>query len=154
MSDYKYGDYVVALLKYPVTAVFKVTEVHKEYVESGSFQLNKSEIREAYPEEVERGYRWDESESKCIYDKDMKIESLKNQLIRIGYTDNGGELMRPPLGKPPRFDLYDDLKNSLNELAQKYRTEAHELSLIRDFEKSQMYSHFARELDHLIKGGA
>jgi hypothetical protein len=48
----------------------------------------------------------------------------------------------------------DDLKNSLNELAQKYRAEAHELSRIGDFEKSQMYSHFANELDRLNKGGA
>ncbi|MCU4634887.1 hypothetical protein KTJ62_00625 [Acinetobacter sp. WU_MDCI_Abxa265] len=48
----------------------------------------------------------------------------------------------------------DELKNSLSELAQKYRVEAHELSRIRDSEKSQMYSHFANELDRLNKGGA
>ncbi|WP_151963627.1 hypothetical protein [Acinetobacter oleivorans] len=83
-----------------------------------------------------------------------KVKQLKGQLERAGYTDNGGELMRPPLGKPPRFDLLDDLKNSLSEMAQKYRVEAHELSRIRDFEKSQMYSHFASELDRLNKGGA
>ncbi|KQQ77922.1 hypothetical protein ASF86_07035 [Acinetobacter sp. Leaf130] len=53
-----------------------------------------------------------------------------------------------------RIEWLDGLKNSLNELAQKYRSEAHELSLIRDFEKSQMYSHFARELDQLLKGSA
>lgn len=47
----------------------------------------------------------------------------------------------------------DELKKSISEMAQRYRVEAHELSRIRDFEKSQMYSHFARELDHLIKGG-
>ncbi|HFG6898100.1 TPA: hypothetical protein ACGIJ7_001885 [Acinetobacter baumannii] len=48
----------------------------------------------------------------------------------------------------------DEFKKSISEMAQRYRVEAHELSRIRDFEKSQMYSHFARELDHLIKGGA
>ncbi len=48
----------------------------------------------------------------------------------------------------------DELKKSISEMAQRYRVEAQELSRIRDFEKSQMYSHFARELDHLIKGGA
>lgn len=83
-----------------------------------------------------------------------KADRLKDQLIKLGFTDNGGELLKPPLGVPPRFDLLDGLKNLLNELAQKYRAEAHELSLIRDFEKSQMYSHFARELDQLLKGGA
>ncbi|KQF50332.1 hypothetical protein BFR80_014090 [Acinetobacter pittii] len=46
------------------------------------------------------------------------------------------------------------LKNSLSDLAQKYRAEAHELGRIRDFEKSQMYSHFANELDRLNKGSA
>lgn len=48
----------------------------------------------------------------------------------------------------------EGLKKSISELAQKYRVEAHELSRIRDFEKSQMYSHFANELDRLNKGGA
>ncbi|MCF4168912.1 hypothetical protein RAN67_02290 [Acinetobacter baumannii] len=82
----------------------------------------------------------------------VKVERLQGQLERVGYTDNGGELMKPPIGKAPRFDLLDDLKNSLNKLAQKYRAESHELSLIRDFEKSQMYSHFANQLDQLLKG--
>ncbi|MDP7867908.1 hypothetical protein QWI87_09500 [Acinetobacter baumannii] len=82
----------------------------------------------------------------------VKVEKLKGQLERVGYTDNGGELMKPPIGKATRFDLLDDLKNSLNKLAQKYRAESHELSLIRDFEKSQMYSHFANQLDQLLKG--
>ncbi|MCU4328703.1 hypothetical protein KTG55_02695 [Acinetobacter pittii] len=48
----------------------------------------------------------------------------------------------------------NDLKNAISELAQKYRFEAHDLRRIRDFEKSQMYSHFAKELDRLNKGGA
>ncbi|EMJ3898856.1 hypothetical protein ABT108_000353 [Acinetobacter baumannii] len=48
----------------------------------------------------------------------------------------------------------EELKKSISEMAQRYRVEAHELSRIRDFEKSQLYSHFARELDHLLKGGA
>lgn len=84
----------------------------------------------------------------------VKVEQLKNQLKSAGYTDKGGELMKPRVGNQPRFDLLDDLKNSLSELAQKYRAEAHELSRIRDFEKSQMCSHFANELDRLNKGGA
>lgn len=84
----------------------------------------------------------------------VDLNRLKDQMERAGYTDKGGELMKPPLGKPPRFDLLDELKNSISEMAQKYRVEAHELSRIRDFEKSQMYSHFANELDRLNKGGA
>ncbi|MDC4276262.1 hypothetical protein NQ637_17690 [Acinetobacter baumannii] len=82
-----------------------------------------------------------------------ELNRLKDQMERAGYTDKGGELMKPPLGKPPRFDLLDELKNSISEMAQKYRVEAYELSRIRDFEKSQMYSHFANELDSLNKGG-
>jgi hypothetical protein len=83
-----------------------------------------------------------------------ELNRLKGQMERAGYTDNGGELMKPPIGKPPRLDLLDELKNSISEMAQKYRIEAHELGRIRDFEKSQMYSHFASELDRLNKGGA
>lgn len=84
----------------------------------------------------------------------VKVDGLKSQLKHAGYTDNGGELMKPPIGKPPRFDLLGELKNSISEMAQKYRIEAHELGRIRDFEKSQMCSHFANELENLNKGGA
>ncbi|EEY78926.1 hypothetical protein HMPREF0012_01795 [Acinetobacter calcoaceticus RUH2202] len=90
----------------------------------------------------------------AFQEQQAKADQLKGQLIKLGFTDNGGELLKPSLGVPPRFDLLDELKNSLNEITQKYRVEAHELSRIRDFEKSQMYSHFARELDQLLKGGA
>ncbi|HDX6065138.1 hypothetical protein [Acinetobacter baumannii] len=48
----------------------------------------------------------------------------------------------------------DELKKSISEMAQRYRVEAHELSRIRDFEKSQMSSHFANQLENLLKGGA
>ncbi|MEN9071406.1 hypothetical protein [Acinetobacter baumannii] len=48
----------------------------------------------------------------------------------------------------------EELKKTISEMAQSYRVEAHELSRIRDFEKSQMYSHFANQLEHLLKGGA
>ncbi|HHP0322566.1 MULTISPECIES: hypothetical protein [Acinetobacter calcoaceticus/baumannii complex] len=82
----------------------------------------------------------------------VKVDGLKGQLIKLGFTDNGGQLMKPPLGMPPRFDLIDEIKNSLNDLAQKYRAEAHELALIRDFDKSQIYSHFVREIEQLLKG--
>ncbi|CAM0734429.1 hypothetical protein [Acinetobacter baumannii] len=90
----------------------------------------------------------------AFQEQQAKADLLKGQLIKLGFTDNGGELMRPPIGKPPRFDLLDELKKSICEMAQRYRVEAHELSRIRDFEKSQMYSHFANQLEHLLKGGA
>jgi hypothetical protein len=83
-----------------------------------------------------------------------KVDQFKGQLERAGFTDKGGELMKPPIGIPPHFDLLGELKNSISEMAHKYRVEAHELSRIRDFEKSQMYSHLANELDRLNKGGA
>ena len=41
----------------------------------------------------------------------QQIASLKKQLERLGYTDNGGELMKPPIGEPPTFLQYlDQLK--------------------------------------------
>jgi hypothetical protein len=37
-----------------------------------------------------------------------KVEQLKGQLKSAGYTDNGGELMKPPLGKPPTFIMLNE----------------------------------------------
>lgn len=39
--------------------------------------------------------------------QNQQIASLKWQLKRLGYTDNGGELMKPPIGQPPIFTKYD-----------------------------------------------
>lgn len=45
-----------------------------------------------------------------------RLKSAAETLARMGYTDNGGELWRPPLGKKPDFDLIDQLKARCDEL--------------------------------------
>ncbi|MDC4851436.1 hypothetical protein NRA01_10230 [Acinetobacter baumannii] len=48
----------------------------------------------------------------------------------------------------------EDLKNSISELAQKYKHDAHASSLFGDQDKARVYNRFANELEHLLKGGA
>lgn len=48
-----------------------------------------------------------------------KVDQLKDQLIKLGFTDNGGELMKPPLGKPPKFDLLDVFQAKVEELQKR-----------------------------------
>ena len=45
-----------------------------------------------------------------------KIDGLKKQLTRLGYTDNGAELMKPPLGKTPDFGLVSIQRDKIDEL--------------------------------------
>ena len=46
----------------------------------------------------------------------QQIASLKWQLKRLGYTDNGGELMKPPISDAPKFDLLDEMQKRVDEL--------------------------------------
>ncbi|EIM13880.1 hypothetical protein [Pseudomonas chlororaphis] len=39
-----------------------------------------------------------------------RLQSAARTLERLRYTDNGGELWKPPVGKQPDFDLIDQLK--------------------------------------------
>lgn len=45
-----------------------------------------------------------------------KIDGLKKQLTRLGYTDNGAELMKPSLGKTPDFGLVSTQRDKIDEL--------------------------------------
>lgn len=38
-----------------------------------------------------------------------RLQASKATLERLGYSDNGGQLWKPPLGKKPDFDLIDQL---------------------------------------------
>ncbi|ENT2591831.1 hypothetical protein AB3Q14_18950 [Acinetobacter baumannii] len=83
-----------------------------------------------------------------------KVDQLKGQLIKLGFTDKGGPLMKPPLGIAPRFDLLDELRSSIEKLAQKYKQDAHASSLFGDHDKARVYNRFANQLENLLKGGA
>ncbi len=83
-----------------------------------------------------------------------KVDQLKGQLIKLGFTDKGGPLMKPPLGIAPRFDLLDELRSSIENLVQKYKHDAHVSSLFGDQDKARVYNCIANQLEHLLKGGA
>lgn len=68
-----------------------------------------------------------ENAKKVYQHQQAKVDQLKDQLIKLGFTDNGGELMKPPLGKPPKFDLLDVLQAKVDELQE--RVDAAELKL-------------------------
>lgn len=57
--------------------------------------------------------------------RQAEVDALKNQLIKAGFKDRGGQLLVPPQGKPPRFDLLDvkqaeinQLQSQINEMAE------------------------------------
>lgn len=45
-----------------------------------------------------------------------KAQSAKRTLESLGYTDNGGELWRPPIGPKPNFSLMDSYRHRIAEL--------------------------------------
>lgn len=57
--------------------------------------LNKVNNSELPKQLIEQGQR--------LNAQSQQIASLKWQLSKVGFTDNGGELMKPPLGDPPNY---------------------------------------------------
>lgn len=45
-----------------------------------------------------------------------RLQAASRTLSKLGYTDCGGELWKPPLGKKPDFDLIDSLRNQIDRL--------------------------------------
>lgn len=50
--------------------------------------------------------------------------------------------------------LLAELENAISELIEKYKADAHALTLMGDLDKSRVYNGIANQLDHLLKGGA
>ncbi len=47
-----------------------------------------------------------------------KAQSAKRTLESLGYTDNGGELWKPPIGPKPNFSLMDSYRQRIAELEE------------------------------------
>lgn len=57
----------------------------------------------------------------AFQEQQAKADLLKGQLIKLGFTDNGGELMKPPIGEPPNFDLLDDFQKRVEWLEDRLK---------------------------------
>ncbi|MFV5642027.1 hypothetical protein [Acinetobacter oleivorans] len=90
----------------------------------------------------------------AFQEQQAKADLLKGQLIKLGFTDNGGQLMKLPLGHAPKLDLLDQLRGSIENLAQKFKQDAHASNLFGDQDKARIYNRFANQLEDLLKGGA
>ena len=81
-----------------------------------------------------------------------KIDGLKKQLTRLGYTDNGAELMKPSLGKTPDFGLVSTLRDKIDELQVRI-DEA--LKILKDWD-DQSYrddmDQLTGEIEDILKG--
>ena len=80
----------------------------------------------------------------------QQIASLKWQLKRLGYTDNGGELMKPPIGDAPKFDLLDELQKRVDEQGLII---AKVMSIASDLQKSWEMFEIGKKLEQALKGG-
>lgn len=104
--------------------LFEFNESYKRYVHSGiqiafeTWQRQQSKV-----DELEEKLHLRRTENKALLNKinnselpkqlieqgqrlnaqSRQIASLKWQLSKVGFTDNGGELMKPPLGDPPNY---------------------------------------------------
>lgn len=54
----------------------------------------------------------------AFQEQQLKVEGLKGQLIKLGFSDNGGQLMKPPLGIQPSF--LSDRQKELSKLLEKF----------------------------------
>lgn len=50
--------------------------------------------------------------------ENQRLQSAARTLGQLCYTDNGGELWKPPLGEKPNFSLMDQLKAENEALRQ------------------------------------
>jgi hypothetical protein len=86
-----------------------------ERSQATEIKMDYSELKHRL-DEHERilGYRYGErgqlfnqwtSWDKAWQHQQKRIDALKKQMVRAGFTDNGGYLLKPPLGKAPDFAL-------------------------------------------------
>jgi hypothetical protein len=88
-----------------------------ERSQATEIKMDYSELKHRL-DEHERilGYRYGEkgqlfnqwtSWDKAWQHQQKRIDALKKQMVRAGFTDNGGYLLKPPIGKAPNFELLD-----------------------------------------------
>jgi len=56
------------------------------------------------------------AELRSLHAENVRLRSAERTLLALGYTDNGGDLWKPPLGRAPDFNLLDSKNNRIAEL--------------------------------------
>ena len=105
------------------------------------YQHQQSKVDELQKQLIEQGQRFNV--------QTQQIASLKWQLKRLGYTDNGGELMKPPIGDAPKFDLLDELQKRVDEQGLII---AKVMSIASDLQKSWEMFEIGKKLEQALKG--
>ena len=77
-------------------------------------ELNKNDLGYNGVPTYEKGFEAGQQSQQA------KIDALKKQLSRLGYTDNGAELMKPPLGKTPDFGIVSIQRDKIDELQARF----------------------------------
>ncbi|EIB7123174.1 hypothetical protein AW812_RS18335, partial [Acinetobacter baumannii] len=96
----------------------KCREAFEKFARWYVLPLDKSEDGIYLALETQSAWAAFQHQQAKVEELQKRNEALKNQLIAIGYTDNDGQLMRPPLGKRPRFDLLDEKQKRVDVLEQ------------------------------------
>lgn len=64
----------------------------------------------------EFGYDQIATELRSQHAENVRLRAAERTLGALGYTDNGGELWKPPLGPAPDFNLLDAKNHRIAEL--------------------------------------
>ncbi len=83
-------------------------------------------------------------------ERQTQVLKLKEQLTKLGYSDQGGELMKPPLGDRPDFNLLGQYKSQV-ECLKVDLAGANERAQILLHKKNTMVDSLKSERDHLKK---
>lgn len=81
--------------------------------------------------------------------RQAEVDALKNQLIKAGFTDRGGQLLVPPQGKPPCFDLLDAKQAKIDQL--KHEKSLQELEINQVAQANQEWQRLVEEKDKRIE---
>lgn len=85
-----------------------------------------------------------------IKTRDLAPQNYFQEMVKEANEQELRKLER--LGRIKKHSLVD-LRGGIENLAQKYKHDAHASSLFGDQDKARVYNRFANELEHLLKGG-
>ncbi|MDO7434569.1 hypothetical protein Q5X65_15650 [Acinetobacter baumannii] len=86
-----------------------------------------------------------------IKQRDLAHQKCFQEMVKVSNEQETRKLESLSLIK--KHSLLD-LREAIEDLAKKYKKDAHASSLFGDQDKARVYNRFANELEFLLKGGA